>query len=139
MVYPPIRAPHALVSAPQEPFLAPQLPSNSLTPLQDCIIHTVLRNVFVTDILSIGELECCVNFYCRTESLSHTHTFFSITVYRRILNIVFCTIQQDLAVYPSYNSLHQIITNSQSCPSLPFSPWQPQVCLCAASPFLFHR
>ena len=74
VVHPPIRASHALVSAPQEPFLAPRVPSNSLTPLQDCIIHTVLRNIFLTDILSIAELQCCVNFYCRAKSLSYTYT-----------------------------------------------------------------
>ena len=75
----------------------------------------------------------------QSHSVIHTHTFFSIIVYRRILNIVSCATQQDLVVYPSYNSLHQIIATSNLVLLYPSPPWHPQVCLCAVSSFLFHR
>ena len=52
----------------------------------------------------------------------HTHIcffiFFSIMVYYRILNRVPCATHWGLVIYSIYNSLHLLITNSQSIPLL---------------------
>ena len=59
---------------------------------------------------------------------THTYVFFSIMVYHKSLDIVPCTIRQDLVVYLSYR--WQFVSsspNDQSNPPLPPSPWQPQV------------
>ena len=48
---------------------------------------------------------------------------FSIMVYHRIPKIVSCVVQEDLAVYKSYKSLHLLTPNSQSAlPQLPSPP-----------------
>ena len=52
--------------------------------------------------------------------------FFSMMVYRRILNIVSRAVQEDLIAHSLYNSLHLLTLNSQSIPPPP--SWQPQFC-----------
>ena len=65
------------------------------------------RNCFLI-YWSIIDLQHCVNFYCIAKWLSYMYimytflTFFSITVYHRIRNIVACTaVQEDLVIHPS--------------------------------------
>ena len=78
-----------------------------------------------------------------TQLCTYIHSFFkiffSIMVYRRILNIVPCAIQKDLVSYHSiYNSLYLLAPNSQSNPPPPPPLWQPRVCsLCLWVCFCF--
>ena len=63
----------------------------------------------------------------QSDSVTHIQTFFFltfffITVYHGILNIVPCALQQDLVIHPSFISLHLLIPNSQSFPPPPASP-----------------
>ena len=54
-----------------------------------------------------GNLVCCSPWGCKESELDNTFTFtfvyvcifFSIMVYHRIMNIVLCAIQDDLAAY----------------------------------------
>ena len=53
---------------------------------------------------NIVDLQHRVNFCCTAQLLNYTHTgilhMFSIMAYHSILNIVPCTIQYDLVIYP---------------------------------------
>ena len=69
----------------------------------------------------------CVRAHILFCIYTHTHilfVFFSTMTYHRILNIVLCSIQCDLVVYPSsvYSRLHLLIPSSQSVPLPPSFP-----------------
>ena len=74
------------------------------------------------------------NFCCTAKWFNYTHIllfiFFSVTVYLRVLNIVFVLYNTNLLfIYPIYTGLHLKIPNSQSFP--PFtSPLTASSVLC---------
>ena len=73
---------------------------------------------------SIGDLQCCVRFWCTTNWFGYTHIFFFrfffIIGYSNMLNIIPCAIQQDLVVYLFYiKAIYQAL-NLSSPTHFPF-------------------
>ena len=83
---------------------------------------------------SIVDLQCYVNFSCKViqlhiyvYSFSYSFPLWFITGYWIQFPVLYS--RTLLFTHPIYNSLHLLITNSQSFPPpLTPSPWQPQVC-----------